>query len=126
MEKLVKNQNFRMCQVHICRFKLYVVFMLYTESGSTIHYTICMVKRNMKGCGHIREKQQFLSLFFKLSYLFDTIPLNLNKFENNTPREETLKSGIVYLYLWQIEPEIRAFRLKFNSQVQSTPPPKFY
>ena len=33
-------------------------------------------------------------------------------------------TGIVNLYFCQIEPEIRAFRLKkFNIQVQSTPPP---
>ena len=44
-----------MCQIHICKFKLFLVFMHYVEHG----YTVCMKKRKIKGSGHIREKQLF-------------------------------------------------------------------
>ena len=41
---------------------------------------------------HIREKKQFenyhFKTFFRLSYLLHPIPLNLNKFETDTPTEE--------------------------------------
>ena len=80
---------------------------------------------------HIREKQQFenyhFQTFFRLSYLLHPMSLNLNKFETDTPTEEKLTAGIVFLYYQQIKPEIRAFRLKkFNIKVQFTLPPKFY
>ena len=43
---------------------------------------------------NIREKQQFenyhFQTFFRLSYLLHPISLNLNKFETDTPTEETL------------------------------------
>ena len=46
------------------------------------------------GSGHIREKQQFENYhflaFFTLFYLKQPISLNLNKFEKNTPTEESL------------------------------------
>ena len=75
-------------------------------------------------------------------YLKQPISLNLNKFNNNnnnnnnnnlyiwnehTNRRNADIAGIVYIYFWQIEHEVREFRLKkFNIQVQCTPPPKFY
>ena len=91
-----------------------------------------MIIKKIYGSGHIREKQwceNYLFLaFYTLFYLKQPISLNLNKFEKNTPTEEkTDIAGIFHIYFWQIEHEIRAFRLKkFNNQVLSTPPPKFY
>ena len=55
---------------------------------------ICMIIRKTQGSGHIREKQQFENYhflaFFMLFYLKQPNSLNLNKFEKNTPTEETL------------------------------------
>ena len=50
--------------------------------------------RKIKDSGHIREIQPFENdhflAFFMLFNLKNPISLNLNKFEKNTPTEETL------------------------------------
>ena len=64
--------------------------MHYVEHGNDI----CMKIRKIYGSGHIKEKQQFENYhflaYFTLFYLEQPISLNLNKFEKNTPTEETL------------------------------------
>ena len=61
-----------------------------------------MIIRKIYDSGHIREKQQFENYhflaFFTLFYLKQPIELNLNKFEKNTPTEETLISQAVSIY----------------------------
>ena len=51
-----------------------------------------MIIRQIKGGGHIREKQQFENYhflaFFTLFYLKLPISLKLNKFEKKTPTEK--------------------------------------
>ena len=79
-----------MCQIHISRFKLFLVLMDLVEHGDAI----CMIIRKIYGRGHIREKQQFENYhflaFFTLFYLKQPILLNMYKFGKNTPTEETL------------------------------------
>ena len=71
---------------------------------------------------HIREKQQFENYhfiaFFMLFYLKQPISLNLNKFEKNTPTEETLTWQALSIYFWEIEHEIRVFDWKkFTNEI---------
>ena len=64
-----------------------------------------MIIRKVYGSGHIRKNQQFENYhflaFYTLFYLKQPISFNLNKFEKNTPTEETLiyevKLGQLYV-----------------------------
>ena len=53
-----------------------------------------MIIRKIEGSAPVGEKQQIENehflVFFALFYLKQSISFNLNKFEKNTPTEETL------------------------------------
>ena len=78
---------------------------------------MCMIIRKIYGSGHIREKQQFENnhfLVFFHAVLFKAThfikPVLIWKEHNN--RRNTDIAGIVHIYFWQIEHEIRVFRLR--------------
>ena len=61
LEKSEKNQYFEMCQTHICRFKLFLVFSHNIELGNIVR----IKERNIYGSVHIRENQPLENRHFK-------------------------------------------------------------